>query len=72
MSWPRRVAEGDILELQRALRQARAAAAGLAGALISGLGVSSSFEPPGGAGGAQQVAIDFGQRAERAGEQRRR
>ena len=34
-----------------------------------GLGVEQFVQPLGRAGGAQQVAIDFGQRAERAGEQ---
>jgi hypothetical protein len=66
---PGRIAEGDVVERQRAARGA-AAATGLAGALISRLLGEQLGEPAGGAGAAQQVAIDFGQRAERAGDER--
>ena len=65
---PRRIMEGDILERElaaRGLGQPR----GLGRRADVGLGVEQFGQPLGRAGGAQQVAIDFGQSAERAGEQ---
>ena len=64
-----RIVEGDVLELEARPRPARAAATGLAGALISGSALEQLVEPLRRAGGAQQVAIDFAQGAERAGQQ---
>ena len=42
---------------------------GSAGARDLGLFAEQFGQPPGGAGAAQQIAIDFGQRAERAGDE---
>ena len=64
----RRVAERHILELERAQRGI-GQCHGLGGRRDVGLGVEQLRQAFGRAGGAQQVAIDFGEVAERTGEQ---
>ena len=68
VSRPRRIVEGDVLERRARRAPARAASSGSAGARMSGSACEQFGQALGCARGAQQVAIDFGQVAERAGE----